>query len=88
MTEVTRGTLNLGEYHPAADIAMRYIKKYLASHNEFKLIEALASAALSGNRLADIAGETLFRVLNKQPVSDRYLMGLAWVLWELEETSK
>jgi hypothetical protein len=42
------------------------------------LQESLASCALEGNRLAEICGETLRRLLAHEPVSDRYLLGLAW----------
>lgn len=48
--------------------------------NTMLLQESLASTALSGNRSAEIMSETLRRLLNGEPVSDRYLLGLAWFL--------
>lgn len=85
-TELTSGTLKIGEYHPAANSAMAYIKKYLADDplGAFRLKEAFASTAISGNRLSEICLETLDRIITGQPVSDRYLLGLAWVLKEME----
>jgi hypothetical protein len=47
--------------------------------------EALASCAIEGNRMAEVCLGTLNRLLEHQPVSDRYLLGLAWYLKTLEE---
>lgn len=69
------GTLKEGEYHPSANTAMRWIR----TQGIEKLClwqEAFASSAIEGNRLAEICSETLDRVMNGRPVSDRYLMGL------------
>lgn len=75
----TRGEIKDGEYHPAADSAMRYIKQM-----NFKDLvmwkESFASCAIEGNRLAEICSETLDRLTMGQPVSDRYLLGLAWTM--------
>lgn len=75
------GTLRIGEKHPNAFTAMEYIKEFLSTSNPFIFQESLASSALSGNRTAEICSETLRRILNKEPVSDRYLMGLAWFIY-------
>lgn len=88
MTDKTRGTLDLTEWHPAAEIAMDYVNQYLRTHNVFTLQEALASTGIEGNRMAQVASETLQRVINKDKVSDRYLMGLGWVLWALDKENK
>lgn len=77
---MSNGTLELGEFHPAANSAMTYLK----SQPLGKWVEPLASAAISGNRLGEICYETLTRLLASEPVSDRYLLGLAWTLKELE----
>lgn len=72
-----------GEYHPAADQALEYIQNM----DHLKLIrysETFASTAMSGNRLAEICHGTLDRLFNKEPVSDRYILGLAWTLKEME----
>lgn len=84
MTE-SPGTLKSDEFHPSAHIANRFIISYISKHNGYLLHESLASCALSGNRSAELCSETLRRLLDREPVSDRYLMGLAWFLWEMGE---
>lgn len=83
--EETFGTLKEGEPHPSAHIAYKFFQEYCAQNNVFVLLEALASTALSGNRTAEICCETMQRILDKKPVSDRYLMGLAWYFYALEQ---
>jgi hypothetical protein len=81
-------TLNLGEHHPAADSAMEWYKLWLVKTGPANYIltrEAIASSALSGNRLAEICNGTLDRLDKNEPVSDRYLLGLCWMLKEMEE---
>lgn len=73
------GTLKPLEYHPAADAAMAYIKS-LSITERASWSEAFASTALSGNRLAEICSETLHRLRTGQPVSDRYILGLAFTM--------
>lgn len=75
------GHLAATEPHPAAFSA----KAWLASLPPTQLLhwqEAFASSALSGNRMGEICGETLRRLLAGKPVSDRYMLGLAWVMRE------
>lgn len=79
----TVGTLKEGEFHPAANSAMSYIKG-IPHVDMLMWMETLASTALSGSRLAEICSETLDRVMTNKPVSDRYLLGLAWTLMVLE----
>ena len=74
----TNGELSINEYHPAADSAKAYISK-LGAENIFMWKESFASSAIEGNRLAEICSETLERLTTGQPVSDRYLLGLAWI---------
>ena len=79
----TKGTLNDGEPHPAAHDAMAYVK----SHSVEQLMnwrEAFASCSIEGNRAGEICGETLDRIMNGEPVSDRYLLGLAWTIRKSE----
>lgn len=76
------GTLREGEHHPAADSAMTWIKSHPMLM--LKWTEPLASTALSGNRVAELCYETLRRLQAGEPVSDRYLLGLAWTLREFE----
>lgn len=74
-----KGTLKIGEFHPAARSAMAYVKTY-----GLKYMEPFASCAIEGNRHAEICLETLERVFSGEPVSDRYLLGLAWTIKEME----
>lgn len=76
--------LNQGEPHPAAYKA----KEYILSLGPGKLsqwLESFSSCAIEGNRLGEICGETLDRLITGKPVSDRYLLGLAWTLKEMED---
>ena len=77
--ELTRGELALGQSHPAAFDAQVWISKQTPE----KLAmwqESFASCAIEGNLLAEVCSETLRRLLNSEPVSDRYLLGLAWTM--------
>lgn len=71
-----------GEHHPAADDAMAWFKMWMAKDpiRYMQVREAIASTALSGDRLAQICHGTLERLATGQPVSDRYLLGLCWFL--------
>lgn len=73
--------LSPGEPHPSAKEAMRWLQT-LPIHELMLWQEAFASTAIesSGNRLADICLGTIDRLLTGKPVSDRYLLGLAWVM--------
>ena len=74
-----KGTLKIGEFHPAAHDAYAW----LVSLDPLEIVKfegAFASCAIENNRLAEVCGETLRRILNKEPVSDRYLLGLCWVM--------
>ena len=85
--EDKRGTLKEGEPHPAAQSA----KEYVASLGFEKLtmyMEAYSSCAIENNRLGEICAETLDRLMKGQPVSDRYVLGLAWNLKRMEEKCK
>lgn len=88
MTEIESGTLEIGEVHPSAHDAFQYVKECI--RNPFMIgfsIESLASCSLSGNRLAEVCLATLDRIKTGQPVSDRYILGLAWMLKTLNEGS-
>lgn len=76
-------SLDAGEPHPMASAALSYVVTNL----KYKpmLVEALASAALSGNRCAQICMGTYSRLQKADPVSDRYILGLAWMVKELVE---
>lgn len=86
-------TLKDGEYHPAADGAMAWLKGFMVQHlKEYAVIkESLASTALSGNRQAELCMSTIMRMAKGEPVSDRYLLGLAWTvmtIWKSQEVTK
>lgn len=85
MTTSTNSTIAEGAYHPAADSAMAWLKGYMVQHSREYLMhkEALASTALAGNRLAEICLGTIDRLAKGEPVSDRYLLGLAWTIMKL-----
>lgn len=78
------GTLKDNEYHPAANSAMKYIKS-LGNVELMKWQESFCSCAIEGNYLAGICAETMRRILEGEPVSDRYLLGLAWTIREGEK---
>lgn len=73
------GTLKLGEPHPAARDALRYVAE-LGFVRQSTLMESFSSCAIEGNRFAEVCGETLRRVMHREPVSDRYILGLAWAI--------
>lgn len=75
-------TLEEGEVHPIAPSAMAWFRewKLLQGFNYGLVREAIASTALSGNRLAEICNSTMDRLEKGEPVSDRYLLGLCWFL--------
>ena len=82
---MTANTLKIGEFHPSSPSAMAYVKSFYSSTDIGLIKESLASTALSGNRLCEICLATLDRIEKGKPVSDRYLLGLAWFLKELDE---
>ena len=82
----TDGTLELGEAHPCAYSAHTYINS-LGAAKLMVMQESFASCAIEGNRFAEVCGETLHRLMTGEPVSDRYLLGLAWALKEAEEAN-
>ena len=74
-----RGELTPAEPHPAAYEAKAWIAKQ-PPEELLKWREAFASCAIEGNRLGEVCAETLNRLMSSQPVSDRYLLGLAWTM--------
>ncbi len=77
-----RTELNVGERHPSTSSAIQYVFEKI--HDPL-LLEALASCAIENNRIAEVCLGTINRIKNKQPISDRYLLGLAWFLKENED---
>jgi len=87
MTQEETSALKKKEPHPSSYDAKKWLGEYLTKdvHVAFRWQEAFASCAAGGNRSAEIMGETLRRALHGLPVSDRYILGLAWFLRDLEE---
>lgn len=82
-----RGTLKDKEPHPSAIDAFTYIKS-LGYVKLITYLEAYSSCAIEGNRLGELCGETLDRILHGETVSDRYVLGLAWSLKDMEEKAR
>jgi hypothetical protein len=79
-----RGTLRPGEPHPAAQAAAAYVLG-LGIGTLMVYLEAFSSCAIEGNRIGEICSETLDRLMRGEPVSDRYVLGLAWQIREMRE---
>ena len=73
------GTLRPGEFHAAASSAGFWLKS-LPLVELLQWQESFASCAIEGNRCAELCGETLRRWMVGESVSDRYLLGLVWVM--------
>lgn len=82
-----RGTLAPTEPHPASTSALNYLLE-LRYEKLLTYREAMASCAIEGNRLGEVCVETINRILSSKPVSDRYLLGLAWAIKEFESNAK
>lgn len=83
--DLERGTLAPTEPHPSAQSAMEYLRP-LGTVKLSMYLEAFSSTAIEGNRLGEVCAETLRRIMAREPVSDRYLLGLAWAIRGMEET--
>lgn len=77
-----KGTLEVNEPHPAAYNAREWIGE-IPFFGLAKWQESFSSCAIDGNRLAEVCSETLRRIINNEPVSDRYLLGLVWTMKSL-----
>lgn len=81
---MTPGTLNDREPHPAAYSAKARIAA-MPVEDLNRWLESFSSCAIENNRLSEVCGETLRRLMNGEPVSDRYLLGLAWTMFGTED---
>lgn len=74
-------------HHPSADDAMSWLKNFMVTRpGQYMIIkESIYSTALSGNELANYCVGTIERLAAGEPVSDRYLLGLAWLVRNMEE---
>ncbi len=71
-----RSQLNIGEHHPASQIAAEYLRS-IPGDEMGVIMEALSSCAIEGNRMAEVCSGTLRMFLRGELVGERYLMGLA-----------
>lgn len=78
------GELDYGEPHPMAYEALQYIKS-IGMFQMAAILEGMASCTISGNRAAEVCHETLRRIFAGEPVSDRYVLGLAWMVKSMTE---
>lgn len=78
---MSEATLEFNEPHPMAKYALEYVAENMTAMH----VEALASTALEGNRTAEICLSTYNRLQSGNPVSDRYLMGLAWFVKQMRD---
>ena len=81
---MSEATLREDEYHGAADSAMAFWNN-LSLEKKMMWIESFASTALSGNRTSEICMSTIHRLQAGEPVSDRYLLGLMWIIRDGED---
>ncbi|MFK5882814.1 MAG: hypothetical protein QM489_00545 [Candidatus Izemoplasma sp.] len=72
-----------GEAHPSAISAFKYVKDIMI--NKASIVESIASTSLSGNRNAEVCLSTIRRIQTGQTVSDRYVLGLAWLFQKVLE---
>ncbi len=79
------GTLKFTEPHPMAKDALAWISLNFNFQELSLHLGSLSSCAIEGNRLAEVCVSTLNRLINGGPVSDRYLLGLAWYLRNAKE---
>lgn len=84
MTQTDKTTLIGTESHPSYVSALRYVHG-LGLQKLFLYQEAFSSCAIENNRLAEVCTGTIRRLLNNELVGDRYLIGLAWTIKEMEE---
>lgn len=75
--EIDRTTLAVNEPHPSVKIARALLQKKVTEGLDLLVWrEAFASCAIEGNRSAEVCLGTVNRLLNNEPISDRYFMGL------------
>lgn len=81
--KIERGALNVGENHPMVYVALKYIREH--GGDLFLLLESMSSCAIEGNKTAEICAETLNKLINEEPVGERYVMGLAWFIYQMNQ---
>ncbi len=71
--------------HPMAHDAQKYIADNFTFSELCVFASSFASCAIEGNSFGEVCGETLRRLMENEPVSDRYILGLAWFLRNAKE---
>ena len=56
----------------------------MSIENRMMLLESMSSAAIEGNRLAEVCAGTLDRIISGKPVGDRYVCGLGVLLMSMD----
>lgn len=85
--EQDRSTLDISEPHPAVYKAIEYLHS-LGMSKLLLYLESFSSCAIEGNRLAEVCAGTLRRFVYSETYSDRYLLGLAWTIRNIEEKNE
>jgi hypothetical protein len=78
-------TLEKGEWHPISGRVLDYINSFnidelLILKNSINKIKHESGCS---DKVTDVCMGTLDRIINGEPVSDLYLLGLAWFLMEI-----
>lgn len=69
--------------HPALSSAIDYVaKRGMPDLLTFR--EACASTAIEGNELGAVLADTINRILNREPVGERFIFALAFELMRME----
>lgn len=82
-TSISDGVLRPGEYHPATDAAFKYLAE-LPLDTLTEHMKTLANQAVAGSRCAGVCLHTLNAMLSGNQLADRYILGAAWTVKELE----
>ena len=82
--DITPGTLQAKESHPAVEIALAYFNS-LSYDTLLAYQLSFSSCAIENNRLAEVCAETLYRLMTDEQVSDYYFLGLVWTIRTMED---
>jgi len=64
---------------------IEYAKKVIAAADLPILLEAFSSCAIENNRLGQVCAGTINRIMNHEPVGERYIMGLALAILDMDK---
>jgi len=63
---------------------IKYAKVIIASADLPVFLEAFSSCAIENNRLGQVCAGTINRIMNHEPVGERYIMALALAILEMD----